>query len=449
MLTRKERSRFEELIRTIGTAESGSRSGGYSIYDPQYGRVDLLPAEVDEFEALAAQLFKKFSGDVITPRTIERWLERAVLEAVNPTLREPEQFESRLATALIELGERFSEKPRLYEVYYPVEGLDAEALPFDFGKQIKFLVLDASVREEFEQIAMSIPDEWRREYEQQEIKRIWEFAGEGQTYARTIVFAIDDESARHLALTELTAALDIINFLGNFVPFNLGIVSLPGRHGSAQVVSPLVRREPRSSLGVNYTTIPPYGLFDLRMLESSENAVLYKRVVALLDAPRTKLADALLASIQWIGRATVERRTEQAFLLYAIALESLLLSDNNPEELTYRLRLRLAHLLGESYERRHKLYDSVSRLYRIRSEIVHSGRSEVTMAQLNEVRTHALKAVAIVLVDPIFAESQTPDDLRHWFDRRILGEESASELPPINQTLKSHDVSRTPLSSDG
>jgi hypothetical protein len=35
----------------------------------------------------------------------------------------------------------------------------------------------------------------------------------------------------------------------------------------------------------------------------------------------------LLAAAQWAGRATIERRCEQSFLLYAIALEKMMLSE--------------------------------------------------------------------------------------------------------------------------
>lgn len=74
----------------------------------------------------------------------------------------------------------------------------------------------------------------------------------------------------------------------------------------------------------------------------------------LAKEKRTEMEDRILAAMRWAGRATVtEMRdkdkkgtflvAEQAFLLYAIALESLLLKKDT--ELSYRLSLRGAHLL--------------------------------------------------------------------------------------------------------
>ena len=63
-------------------------------------------------------------------------------------------------------------------------------------------------------------------------------------------------------------------------------------------------------------------------------------------------SDQVISSLQWADRATVERRREQAFLLYAIALESLVLADEDKQELKYRLRVPVAHLLGEDEQKR-------------------------------------------------------------------------------------------------
>ena len=44
-------------------------------------------------------------------------------------------------------------------------------------------------------------------------------------------------------------------------------------------------------------------------------------------------------------------------------------------ELTHKLSVRAAHLLGDSGEERLAVYESVQRLYNERSRIVHGGRS--------------------------------------------------------------------------
>ena len=101
----------------------------------------------------------------------------------------------------------------------------------------------------------------------------------------------------------------------------------------------------------------------------------FDRVAKLLSHQRNDLEEKLVAAFQWAGRATAEIRREEAFLLYAIALESIVLADSDPIELTYRLRVRIAHLLGNSPEARRNIFSKVGHLYDIRSKIVHSGRS--------------------------------------------------------------------------
>ena len=59
-----------------------------------------------------------------------------------------------------------------------------------------------------------------------------------------------------------------------------------------------------------------------------------------------RLQDRILSALQWAGRAAVEERREEAFLLYAIAIESLLLGGKSHVEVTERLAVRGAHLLS-------------------------------------------------------------------------------------------------------
>ena len=85
-----------------------------------------------------------------------------------------------------------------------------------------------------------------------------------------------------------------------------------------------------------------------------------------VGSQRNDLEEKIIASIQWAGRATAETRREAAFLLYAIALETMVLSDNNPIELTYRLRMRTAHLLASDVGSRRDLFSKLGKLYDIR-----------------------------------------------------------------------------------
>ena len=78
---------------------------------------------------------------------------------------------------------------------------------------------------------------------------------------------------------------------------------------------------------------------------------------------------------------------------YAIALESLFLSDdpNNHSELSYRLALRAARLLEEDLESRISCFRTIRNLYTFRSRLVHGGSLE----NLNPAQEKKLKDVLL------------------------------------------------------
>ena len=78
----------------------------------------------------------------------------------------------------------------------------------------------------------------------------------------------------------------------------------------------------------------------------------------------------ITSSAQWAGRATVESRPEEAFLLFAIALESLILGSKEHSELRYRLALRTAYLLSHSPDARRQIHKDIRQLYERERELL-------------------------------------------------------------------------------
>jgi hypothetical protein len=77
-----------------------------------------------------------------------------------------------------------------------------------------------------------------------------------------------------------------------------------------------------------------------------------------------------------LGRAGSERDFADRAIDLGIALESLLLSDNDPAELSFRLSLRGAWLIGKNEAERLEIQRSLKKLYDLRSRAVHSGDIE-------------------------------------------------------------------------
>jgi hypothetical protein len=147
-----------------------------------------------------------------------------------------------------------------------------------------------------------------------------------------------------------------------------------------------------------------------------------QKVSAWLAEPHLSgLQDRILSALQWAGRAAVEERREEAFLLYAIALEGLLLGGKNHVELTERLAVRGAHLLSGDHEARENVYKDLKVLYGIRSKIVHSGSLEVTDDELARITAVVRGALVTILHLSPLAEMTTESQLDEWFKSQMLG----------------------------
>jgi hypothetical protein len=75
--------------------------------------------------------------------------------------------------------------------------------------------------------------------------------------------------------------------------------------------------------------------------------------------------------IERLSLATARQRPSDALVETAISLEAVLSDPNNKEELSYRLRLRAAWLLGTTLASRGRIRDLVRDLYKERSSVVH------------------------------------------------------------------------------
>lgn len=137
---------------------------------------------------------------------------------------------------------------------------------------------------------------------------------------------------------------------------------------------------------------------------------------------RSDLEERVVNALAWAGRATVEPRRDQAFLLYAISLESLLTKPGARAGVTDRLRLRVAHLIGREPATRQRVMALMSTLYDIRSALVHSGDSgalaDIDLRTISELVERALTGI---LTDDRFTAMRDVREFDRWFDAQLLG----------------------------
>jgi hypothetical protein len=147
---------------------------------------------------------------------------------------------------------------------------------------------------------------------------------------------------------------------------------------------------------------------------------LLRKIDNLLKQQQQSEIDALFVSaIQWAGRASVERRREEAFLLFAIALESIMLPKGD-RELSYRLRIRTAHLLGRTASERRGISKEIGALYGIRSNIVHNGHCQITDEERSRIRLIVKRVIFAMLGNRAVARLGTRHELDVWFEKKCL-----------------------------
>ena len=185
--------------------------------------------------------------------------------------------------------------------------------------------------------------------------------------------ALDTNAAKTAAVKELSLTLNIINFYSDLIPYQDGHVYLPSESQSVSINVPIITHGIKPNFKFGYERVGPFMLISLtKLLEIDKKRNMgFSKVNNLLLKKRNDLEEKIISAIRWAGKATIENKREEAFLLYAISLESLILLDNEKDELTFRLRTRVAHLLGNSIEKRKAISKRMNNLYDTRSKIVH------------------------------------------------------------------------------
>jgi hypothetical protein len=206
----------------------------------------------------------------------------------------------------------------------------------------------------------------------------------------------------------------------DMVPYNSGWIYLPGEAATVTVCAPVVEQD--FSLHVPLSRSGPLLPCSLRSLKSIRalGPSLHRVEELMRQEAEAPIAAVMLAAVQWAGRAAVEPTREQAFLLYAIALETLMLPEDDRQGLTYRLRLRVAHLLGRNGAERKELSLRIRDLYEVRSSIVHSGSYEVSEIDLSRMRLITRQCILRTLVHRRIRQFRTPKEFGEWFESRVL-----------------------------
>jgi hypothetical protein len=114
-------------------------------------------------------------------------------------------------------------------------------------------------------------------------------------------------------------------------------------------------------------------LFDLDMFEQKNPHIVNKIKSCFNPEGPTPLERKMINSLIWLGESIYETHMSHRLLKMIISIESLLLDSDDRGTKSYLLEERAAFLLGNNYEVRCFVGDTIKEAYNVRNTIVHSG----------------------------------------------------------------------------
>lgn len=416
---------ISKFIKSLDIVEGISREAEYDLFFSQADEGTLLLSgkEAIQYRECLKLLIDIVGDESISPKAIETLYQKTILTALDiHEKRRDKPFEQRLKVAIDELQSSLTTPPTTFSVYYPVFGLALDGLPIQIGN-VQFCKFDDVHLEKFMEFLTGYEgDENEKTTRMSFADSIKQSEIFGKPAGLIEVKAFDNIAAKTLALKELALTVDVINFFSDIIPYQKGHVYLPGNNERLTINVPIISKGEKPNFTFGWEVAGPLMPFSFQqLLENNKKRNWgFSEIANLLAKKRNGLEDKIISAIQWAGKATVESKKEEAFLLYAISLESLILLDNEKEELGYRLRTRVAHLLGSDLESRMKISNKVRDLYTVRSKIVHSGSYQVTDADISLIRLYSKNCILHIVNNEPFSSMNSIDSLVQWFNEKIL-----------------------------
>lgn len=409
------RSFIRDLETRLRSSSPDARPHGFPFeYRRDEGALFLTRAEIQHYRRTLDRLVAAVvRDDDLSASTVSAALSDAIFEALDlPGTRE-DDFSTRLDAGIRRIRELDSLPAKDHECLIEVSGMDMESLPAMFGS-VRFVRF--SEYQERQLLRKMRPASSRRATMRQ---MLGNQTGRmlNHCYGVIEVCARDDKAAIALANRQLRRAVDALNFFTDWAARPGGWLSLPGERGYGTTTTVTTTVDGLSHLEERNThPIPSFSMKRLR--QNKPLLPMVRNVSGLLRKKRSEVEELLLTAVETSGRATVATRPEQSFLLYAIALESLVLAGLR-EELRYRLSHRVARVLERNVRRRVECSKRIKKLYDIRSKIVHSGSFEV-VSDLDPMRRHAKTVILKLLSNAGVRKCQTRQELNAWFERQEL-----------------------------
>jgi hypothetical protein len=109
-------------------------------------------------------------------------------------------------------------------------------------------------------------------------------------------------------------------------------------------------------------------------------------VISKPGSERSGIERAVVTSIRWLGRGVSATDLPEKVLNFAAASERLLIGNSeNKSEIAERYSRRLAFLTGKTPERRLEVSIRAKELYKVRNEVIHAGKTDISKKDVEEM----------------------------------------------------------------
>lgn len=399
--------RFITLVERIRPVPRLPSHGPFKVLIrfPNKPDVSLLEGPVaDLYESVVGAFVKAYSpreDSPVSEREVRRRFDRAIQDSLGKRgqgqARRSAAFGKRLRREARRLHEQLAVPPVTWRVYLPLHA-PVVVEETTFGR-VDFLPGNSATAI---RLRSQIPG----------VASAFDVA----VVARLGVSAVDSEAARSIGIRHVRQTLDALDFVEPTV--------------EAPYLEPAAAFEPMEAPGESAAVAVREGHADystigynvrVRELVRTRRTPLERAIDRMLRSEPTPLGRRLSTAVAWAGRANVQRRRDQAFLMKMMALEAALTRDEARGGVTERLRIRVAQVIGGSRSQRSASYAQMAHFYRLCSQIVHAGNADALTAATIIEATRVTRLVLERLLTAVpFRRMSTEMELEDWFEDQLL-----------------------------
>lgn len=389
------------------------------------GSLVLSIESLDEESLITDALHGAVRGkdrEVWTRKAIERLFNDALQNSLRSKDGNRNDFPNRLNSSIETLERSLRGNLYKWDIIFPVVGL---RIPEE-GIVIGNVNLQTNANEGIARVLDILAESTNTEEEKADfatmLRRQIEMVFNGASVAVVTVEAAEIHAAKNTARQDILETIDILNYFSIAlyprdlrVRIHLATETPFGRHE-------VLAFQDDEKFSLELAREDALQEFDFTSIESvtAEKIGLSQIRSLLVKGVKTEMDRSIINAARIAGKAHVAGRHEDGFLLFAIAIESLIVGGKEQTDLTYKLSTRCAHLLGNDLDSRKTVSKDLKELYGIRSAIAHRGQSSFPEEKLTLIRRYALRIIRDFLTREEFREIETKVQLASWFDELML-----------------------------